>query len=100
MTTVREAAAGRAANIAARADRPSQRRCAELASSRAPRPRHRLRHGDPRQGGRHGRLDFRGYASVVERAYEMWDMFGPYTEIVSAAAFDATLARGTSTCRW
>ena len=33
-----------------------------------------------------------GYASVVERGYEMWDFFGPYTEIVSAEAFDKTLA--------
>lgn len=33
-----------------------------------------------------------GYASVTERGYEMWDFYGPYTEIVSAAAFDKTLA--------
>lgn len=33
-----------------------------------------------------------GCASVVERGYEMWDMFGEYTEIVDAAAFDQTLA--------
>lgn len=33
-----------------------------------------------------------GYASIVERGYEMWDMFGPYTEIVDAKAFDATLS--------
>jgi HK97 family phage prohead protease len=35
-----------------------------------------------------------GYASVVEQAYEMYDMFGPYTEIVSAGAFDQTLSAG------
>jgi HK97 family phage prohead protease len=33
-----------------------------------------------------------GYASMTERAYEMWDMFGPYEEVVSRGAFDATLA--------
>jgi HK97 family phage prohead protease len=33
-----------------------------------------------------------GYASVTERGYEMWDMYGPYTEIMSASAFDKTLA--------
>lgn len=33
-----------------------------------------------------------GYASVFERAYEMWDMFGPYTEVVSVGAADKTLA--------
>jgi HK97 family phage prohead protease len=32
-----------------------------------------------------------GYASVTERAYEMWDWLGPYMEIVSADAFDTTL---------
>lgn len=35
---------------------------------------------------------FHGIASTVEQAYEMYDMFGPYTEIVDRAAFDATLA--------
>ena len=33
-----------------------------------------------------------GYASVVERGYTMHDMFGPYSEVVSASAFDATLS--------
>jgi HK97 family phage prohead protease len=33
-----------------------------------------------------------GYASMVEKPYEMWDMFGPYDEVVSRTAFDATLA--------
>lgn len=33
-----------------------------------------------------------GYASTFERGYEMWDMFGPYTEVVSVGAADTTLA--------
>jgi HK97 family phage prohead protease len=33
-----------------------------------------------------------GYASMVERGYEMWDFFGPYDEVVSRDAFDQTLA--------
>jgi hypothetical protein len=33
-----------------------------------------------------------GYASMAEKPYEMWDMFGPYNEVVSASAFDRTLA--------
>jgi len=33
-----------------------------------------------------------GYASVVEQQYEMYDMFGPYNEVVSASAFAETLA--------
>jgi HK97 family phage prohead protease len=31
-------------------------------------------------------------ASVTEQPYEMWDMFGPYTETVALGAFDKTLA--------
>jgi HK97 family phage prohead protease len=34
-----------------------------------------------------------GYASVTEKRYPMWDMFGEYDEIVDQRAFDATLAR-------
>jgi HK97 family phage prohead protease len=37
-------------------------------------------------------FEVEGYASVVERGYDMWDAFGPYTETVSCGAFDATLA--------
>ncbi|MFJ5804862.1 HK97 family phage prohead protease [Streptomyces sp. NPDC093093] len=33
-----------------------------------------------------------GYASSFERGYEMWDAFGPYTEVVAKGAADATLA--------
>jgi hypothetical protein len=33
-----------------------------------------------------------GYASMTEQPYEMWDMFGPYDEVVSAKAFDRTLS--------
>jgi HK97 family phage prohead protease len=35
-----------------------------------------------------------GYASVFERGYDMWDVFGPYTEVVSAGAADKTLKAG------
>jgi HK97 family phage prohead protease len=33
-----------------------------------------------------------GIASVTDRAYEMWDLFGPYNEIIEGDAFDETLA--------
>jgi HK97 family phage prohead protease len=33
-----------------------------------------------------------GYASVTEEPYEMWDMFGPYSEVVRAGAFAKTLS--------
>lgn len=34
---------------------------------------------------------FHGIASTVEQPYEMYDMFGPYTETVDRGAFDVTL---------
>jgi HK97 family phage prohead protease len=34
-----------------------------------------------------------GYASVFNRGYEMWDMFGSYNETVDGAAFNDTLSR-------
>jgi len=38
------------------------------------------------------RIVFEGMATVFEQPYEMYDFWGPYTEIVSAGAADATLA--------
>lgn len=89
------AAAGRERSqaVVTRADRPSKRRCAQDAGSRAwvaaPAERVELREA----GDGTGPLHFTGYASVYERGYEMWDWFGPYTEVVSAGAGAATLAR-------
>lgn len=86
-----EAAQARAAEVRAPADRPTQRRCA--APEDAPRgslarllsPEERAKKGgDP--------STVYGVASVVEQGYEMYDMFGPYTEVVARGAFDATLA--------
>jgi HK97 family phage prohead protease len=39
-----------------------------------------------------GTVGFRAYASITEHAYDMWDMFGPYTETIASTAFDETLA--------
>lgn len=91
MTGFAEAAALRAANVAARADRPSQRRSLEEPSRalvRAAVSGMEIRAKDDGDS-----LEFRGYASVVEAPYEMYDMFGPYSEIVSREAFDGTLSR-------
>lgn len=43
-----------------------------------------------RDGKKFYELD--GYASTVDEPYEMYDFWGPYTEIVDRAAFDKTLA--------
>lgn len=39
------------------------------------------------------RYKVEGYASVVEKKYRMWDIFGEYDEIVSQGAFDETLSK-------
>lgn len=87
------AAAERAQHIRQRADRPSQRRSAEQSGARAA-VRASLSGVQVRESGDGGgTLEFLGHASVYERAYEMWDMFGPYTEIVSEGAGGDSLAR-------
>ena len=91
-TTLVAAAADRAQNVRQRADRPSQRRCAEQASSRAT-VRAALSGVQVRAAGDSGALEFLGHASVYEQGYEMWDMFGPYTEVVSAGAGADSMAR-------
>lgn len=35
-----------------------------------------------------------GYASTTEQPYEMYDMFGPYSEVISRGAFKRTLNNG------
>src|SRR5712664_1930373 len=32
-----------------------------------------------------------GYATVFDQPYEMWDMFGPYNEVVDPGCLDASL---------
>jgi len=96
MTTTMElrhaAARQRRQAVAARADRPRQRRSGEE-STAAPRVASRVRDLVLRAAGDSGLLEFRGMATVYERAYEMWDFWGPYTEVVSAGAASETLAR-------
>lgn len=94
MTITREeAAAARAQGVRAAADRPRERRCSSepgtLVASRVL-TRRPLELRDSAGGDG---LDFSGYASVTETGYEMWDIFGPYTEVVSAGAFAKTLAQ-------
>jgi uncharacterized protein len=85
------AAAERARNIRQRSDRPSQRRCAEHAGARAAAlvPAQI----EIRSAADQGTVEFHGYASAYERGYEMWDFWGPYTEVVSAGAGADSLAR-------
>lgn len=89
----REAAAARAAGMDALADRPRERRRSDsggrgVAPARVDEMRELVlteRDGRPA-------AEVPGYASITETPYEMYDMFGPYTEVVSRDAFDVTLA--------
>lgn len=92
MLTIHEAAERRAAGVAAPADRPSQRRSDEAGLTGVTRAR------DGRMSLRAASegstlLGFTGYASTYEDPYEMYDMFGPYTEVVSRGAAAESLNR-------
>ena len=87
-----DAAQARSLGVAQRWHRPSERRAAEAPRSRADvcAPAGvELRAKDDTEG----RLSFHGVASVTERGYEMWDYYGPYTEVIAAYAFDEALSR-------
>jgi HK97 family phage prohead protease len=89
---IREAAEARAAGVRARADRPSQRRSSEAPGSAA-RVSVRLAGLEIRQVAAGGPFAFDGYASVTNQGYEMYDAFGPFTEVMSSGAFANTLSR-------
>jgi HK97 family phage prohead protease len=89
----RHAALRRSQGTSAPADRPRSRRSTEQAGSRAA-ARAMLHDVEVRAAADGAPLNFRGYASVTEHAYDMWDMFGPYTETIARGAFGPTLADG------
>lgn len=92
MKTRLEAAQARGAAVRAPADRPSKRRGS--AAPDAPQAA-RVRGVDLqlREATEPHMLTFSGYASVTDHGYEMYDMFGPYTELVAPGAFATSLAR-------
>lgn len=86
------AAEARGAQVRSLADRPSQRRGGELPGT-APLVRAHAEKIEVRAAGADGTLrHFTGFASVYDRAYEMWDFFGPYTEQVTSGAGSESLA--------
>lgn len=91
MTNLRaQAALLRGQQVRQVTDRPSKRRSAvEGRNSGVGAPLVRM---ELRAKGESSGLTFEGIASVVERGYPMWDMFGEYTEVVSRSAFDESLA--------
>ena len=92
-TTTRDAAKARRDQVRTAADRPSRRRSDEDAKAAArvaaPLSRVEIRAADDDNGP----LVFDGVASVTGRAYEMWDLFGPYEETVHVGSFTESLAR-------
>lgn len=78
-----------------RASRPMQRRSGEGPDSGAgvSAPLRELRLQVVRTPAGLEVLNFRGYASVTNRGYEMHDFFGPYTEEVAQGAFASSLNR-------
>lgn len=87
---ISQAAEARAVGARDVSARPSQRRHSADAESTSP-ARVARRFEVRAAGPKSSRVG--GFASVTDTPYEMWDMFGPYTELVSSTAFDATIAR-------
>lgn len=95
MTTITraDAALARSAKVRTLADRPSQRRGYEDGPVGFTRGL-TVEHPQMRKASESSDLlRFTGHATVYEREYEMWDLFGPYDEIVSAGAATNSLAR-------
>jgi len=89
---MRDAGRERAAKLAQRSNRPSQRRTARGHDSRAAavvQARMSVSQGDSGSAT----VSFVGLASAYEKPYEMYDYFGPYEEVVSAGAGSKSLAR-------
>ena len=91
MTDVRlQAALERAAQMRQVTDRPQQRRgSSEGVTAFA---RGTLLSAEVRAKGDTSSTVVVGYASVTESPYDMYDFFGPYTEVVSRGAFEKTLS--------
>jgi HK97 family phage prohead protease len=89
MTDLQRAAEARRLELAAIAG-PSQRRAAGAVVTAV---RGSIEACSERTEVTPGEARVVGYASTTEQPYEMYDMFGPYTEVVSRGAFTATLAR-------
>ena len=92
-TLIEDAAMRRRGEVAQRSHRPSERRSApERGSAPCTRGVLALRSATTVQRNGMTAAPVGGHASTTEHGYEMYDMFGPYTEVVTAGAFGRTLA--------
>jgi HK97 family phage prohead protease len=87
----KRAAAERAAQMRQATDRPQQRRGAPEGAVAC--VRGTVLALEERKKGDATVSVVVGYASVTEAPYAMYDFFGPYTEVVTRGAFEATLSR-------
>lgn len=96
MPDIREAAAARQAAMRSAGDRP-RRRSASTGPVRDPStpalPAVLAIREAPAGAEPDAPIEFEGYASVFERGYPMFDMFGEYTEVIAPGAFAACLAQ-------
>lgn len=92
MITRAAAAEARAAGTKAVADRPRERRRSDGPSSQRTPAKLELRSVEPVERDGMAVVPVGGHASVTEHGYEMYDAFGPYTEVVTRGAFTQTLA--------
>lgn len=89
---VERAAAERAAAVAQRTHRPAQRRwAADTASVRATAPLSANLHVIRAAAEPTDPPTLEGFGTVYEQPYQMWDAYGPYTEVVSAGAGETSL---------
>lgn len=95
MTTRSDAAAARSLEVKRLTAKPMERRLSEDGPI-APRTRAALTLRSTGTLERDGLTvaHIGGHASTTEDPYEMYDMFGPYTEIVTTGAFGKTLEAG------
>jgi HK97 family phage prohead protease len=92
---LRDVAAKRQAGYPALASRPSERRAGEdfpRGYATSARCRVEARSIEPEERNGLTVVRVTGHASVTDTPYEMYDMFGPYTEQVVSGAFGKTLA--------
>lgn len=89
MTTRQAAAEARATGARDVSARPSQRRHAGWIDGATPA---RVQRAFEVRAAAKASPVVSAFASVTGTPYEMYDAFGPYTEVVSLEAFDATLA--------
>lgn len=90
MTILTDAATARSVGARDVTARPSQRRHAMDAESTS--PARVARRFEVRADGTKPPT-VAGFASVTDTPYQMYDMFGPYIEVVAGTAFDTTLAK-------